>query len=716
MQRDLNEMMTSFSKQIATALQLPLWQVESTLQLLSEDASIPFIARYRKERTGSLDEVQIASIRDENERLTALEKRRASIIESIVEQGKMTPELQQKIDAAPTLSELEDLYLPYKPKRRTRATVAKEKGLEPLAKMLMSQHYGDVKNMAQRFISKEKGVNNVQEALDGACDIIAEWVSEDAFIRNRIRNLFRRSASLQSAVVKDKKADAQKYADWFEWKEQAMKAPSHRVLAIFRGENEGFLRLKIEPDADEAIAIIERSYVKNDSEAAKYVALAVEDSYKRLVQPSVENEIRSEIKEIADKKAIQIFGENLQQLLLAAPVGEKNVLAIDPGFRTGCKVVCLNRQGDLLHNETIHPHLNHEGANLAMHKLRTLAKMFDIEAIAIGNGTAGRETETLVRRTKFDKDLIAVMVNENGASIYSASEVARREFPDYDVTVRGSVSIGRRLQDPLSELVKIDPKSIGVGQYQHDVDQKALKQRLDDVVVSCVNTVGVHLNTAGRELLSYVSGMSGALAEKVIAYREANGAFKSRKELLKIPRFGAKTFEQAAGFLRIRDAENPLDNSSVHPESYHIVEKMAKDLNVDTKTLIANKELVAQIDIKQYITTEVGAPTLNDIIAELKRPGRDPRKDFSTLEFDETIRTIADVKPGMTLQGIVSNITAFGAFVDIGVKTSGLVHISQLREGYVKDPSEVITLNQKVTVKVLDVDMERDRISLTMRL
>jgi len=696
-------------------LQLSLWQVENTLQLLGEEASIPFIARYRKERTGSLDEVQITAIRDENERLTALEKRRAAIIESIVEQEKMTPELQQKIDAAQTLSELEDLYLPYRPKRRTKATVAKEKGLEPLAKMLMAQHHGSVESMAQRFISKEKGVNNAKEALDGACDIIAEWVSEDAFVRNRVRNLFRRSASLRSTVIKDKKEDAQKYADWFDWNEMAMKAPSHRVLAIFRGENEGFLRLKIEPNADEAIAGIKRSYVKNDSEAAAYVSSAVEDSYKRLVQPSVENEIRAEIKEIADKKAIQVFGENLRQLLLAAPVGEKNVLAIDPGFRTGCKLVCLNRQGDLLHNENIYPHLNEDGRKLAMHKLCSLVNMFHIEAIAIGNGTAGRETESLVRHTKFDRDVIAVMVNESGASIYSASEVARREFPNYDVTVRGAVSIGRRLQDPLSELVKIDPKSIGVGQYQHDVDQKALKQRLDDTVESCVNSVGVHLNTAGRELLSYISGMSAALAEKVIAYREANGAFKSRKDLLKIPRFGAKTFEQAAGFLRIRDAENPLDNSSVHPESYHIVEKMAKDLNVDTKTLISNKELIAKIDVKRYITAEAGEPTLNDIIAELKRPGRDPREDFTMLEFDDTIRTIADVKPGMTLPGIVSNITAFGAFVDIGVKTSGLVHISQLREGFVKDPAEVVSLNQKVTVKVLDVDMERDRISLTMR-
>jgi len=708
-------MTPSFSKQIASALQLPLWQVEHTLQLLSEDASIPFIARYRKERTGSLDEIQIMAIRDENERLTTLEKRRIAIIESIVEQGKMMPELQQKIDSVQTLSELEDLYLPYKPKRRTKATVAKEKGLEPLAKMLMAQHHGDVKNMAQRFISKEKGVNSVEEALDGACDIIAEWVSEDAFIRNRIRNLFRRSAQLQSKVVKDKKEDAQKFADWFEWSEPAMKAPSHRVLAIFRGENEGYLRLKIEPNADEAIAIINRSYVKNNSEAASYVASAVEDSYKRLVQPSVENEIRSEIKEAADKTAIQVFGENLRQLLLAAPAGEKNVLAIDPGFRTGCKVVCLNRQGDLLHNETIYPHPPQNDRSLAMHKLRSLVEMFQIEAIAIGNGTAGRETEDLVRKTAFHRDIIVVVVNESGASIYSTSDVARREFPDHDVTVRGAVSIGRRLQDPLSELVKIDPKSIGVGQYQHDVDQKALKQRLDDIVVSCVNLVGVHLNTAGRELLSYVSGMSSALAEKVITYREENGAFKSRKELLKIPRFGAKTFEQAAGFLRIRDAENPLDNSSVHPESYHIVEKMAKNLNTDTKTLIANKELIAQIDIKRYITAEIGAPTLNDIVEELKRPGRDPRKDFTTLEFDDAIRTIEDVKPGMTLQGIVSNITAFGAFVDIGVKTSGLIHVSQMKDGYVKNPSTVVSLNQKVTVRVLDVDMDRKRISLTMR-
>lgn len=707
--------MNTFIDKISKKLQIAAWQVENTLKLFSEDATVPFIARYRKERTGSLDEVQITAIRDENERLTALEKRRNAIIESIVEQGKMTSDLQQKLNVAETLSELEDLYLPYKPKRRTRATIAQEKGLEPLAKMLMAQNYGDVENMARRFVSKEKGVADTKEALAGACDIIAEWISEDAYARNRIRNLFRRSGILQSKVVKDKREEAQKYTDWFDFSENALKAPSHRVLAMFRGEKEDFLRLKIEPEADDATAILERQFVKNESPSSEYVLHSVKDSYKRLVQPSVENEIRAEIKDAADKKAIQVFGENLRQLLLAAPAGEKNVMAIDPGFRTGCKVVCLNRQGDLLHNETIYPHPPQHDRKTAIHKIRSLANAFNIEAIAIGNGTAGRETEDLISGIRFDRDVIAVMVNENGASIYSASDVARREFPDYDVTVRGAVSIGRRLQDPLSELVKIDPKSIGVGQYQHDVDQKALKQRLDDVVVSCVNSVGVNLNTAGKELLSYVSGMNAATAEKVTAYREANGPFTSRKALMKVPRFGAKTFEQAAGFLRIRDAENPLDNTSVHPESYPIVEKMAKDLGVKTNELIANKELLAQIDLKKYVNDKIGLPTLNDIVEELKRPGRDPRKSFETLNFDSSIRSIEDLKPGMTLPGIVNNITAFGAFIDIGVKVSGLAHISQLCDRFIKDPNEVVALNQKVMVRVLEVDIERKRINLTMK-
>jgi uncharacterized protein len=708
--------MNSFAIKIAEKLQIAVWQVENTLQLFSEDATIPFIARYRKERTGSLDEVQITAIRDENERLNTLEKRRISIIESIVEQEKMTPELQRKLAAAETVSELEDLYLPYKPKRRTRAVMAQEKGLEPLAKMLMAQNYGDVENMARRFVSKEKGVADVKEALSGACDIIAEWISEDAYARNRIRNLFRRSGILHSKVVKDKKEEAQKYTDWFDWSENAMKTPSHRVLAMFRGEKEGLLRLKIEPEQDAAIAILERQYVKNDAPSSEYVLNAVIDGYKRLIQPSVENEFRAEIKEIADKKAIQIFGENLRQLLLAAPAGEKNVMAIDPGYRTGCKVVCLNRQGDLLHNETIYPHPPQREMKTAVHKIRSLANAFGIEAIAIGNGTAGRETEDMISKVRFDREVIAVMVNESGASIYSASDVARREFPDYDATVRGSVSIGRRLQDPLSELVKIDPKSIGVGQYQHDVDQKALKQRLDDTVVSCVNSVGVNLNTAGRELLSYVSGMNLSIAEKVTAYREENGPFKSRKELMKVARFGVKTFEQAAGFLRIRDAENPLDNSSVHPESYPIVEKMAKDLGVKTSDLVANKLILDQIDLTKYLNDKVGLPTLTDIIEELKRPGRDPRKNFEMLNFDSAVRTIEDLKEGMILQGIVNNITAFGAFVDIGVKTSGLVHISRMCDRFIKEPAEVVFLNQKVTVKVLDIDMGRKRINLTMKI
>lgn len=701
-----------FTDRISHALNIAAWQIKNTLELFAEDATVPFIARYRKERTGSLDEVQITAIRDECERLDALEKRRETIIASIIEQEKMTPELQDSIDKAQTINELEDIYLPYKPKRRTKATIAREKGLEPLAKMVMAQSYNNPEMMAERFISKEKGVNSVDEALSGACDIIAEWVSEHIGSRERLRNLFRRKALIMSSVVKDKQNDAQKYTDWFDWSELATKAPSHRILAMFRGENEGFLRLKVEPDSEEALAMLERTFVKNDSLSAEYVANAVEDGYKRLLSPSIENEIRAEIKEAADKKAIAVFAENLKQLLLAPPVGGKNVLAIDPGFRTGCKVVCLNRQGDLVHNETIYPHPPQNETGAAMSKITSLVKAYKIEAIAIGNGTAGRETEDLIRRMRFDSDVIAVMVNESGASIYSASDVARREFPDYDVTVRGAVSIGRRLQDPLAELVKIDPKSIGVGQYQHDVNQKGLKQSLEDVVVHCVNLVGVDLNTASRELLSYVSGMSPSLSEKVVQYREENGAFASRKELLKVPRFGNKTFEQAAGFLRIRNAKNPLDNSAVHPESYHIVEKMAKDLKVKVDELIGNKELIANIKPELYVTTQFGLPTLNDIITELKRPGRDPRKSFVVMEFDKNIRTIEDVKVGMTLPGIVNNITAFGAFVDLGVHTSGLLHVSQLGNGKRVEVSQVLSLNQSLTVKVLEVDYERKRISL----
>lgn len=701
-----------FTDRISRTLHIAAWQIKNTLELFTEDATIPFIARYRKERTGSLDEIQIKAIRDECERLDTLEKRRETIVASIIEQGKMTPELQESINQAQTLNELEDIYLPYKPKRRTKATIAREKGLEPLAKMVLAQSYNNPESMAARFISEEKGVHTVEEALAGASDIIAEWVSEHIGSRERLRILFRNKAMITSCVIKDKQEEAQKYADWFDWSELAKKAPSHRILAMFRGENEGFLRLKIEPDSQDAITILNRTFVKNDSLSAEYVAKAVEDSYKRLLLPSIENEIRAEIKEEADKKAIAVFAENLKQLLLSSPLGGKNVLAIDPGFRTGCKLVCLNRQGDLVHNETIYPHPPKSEVAQAMNKITSLVKAYNIEAIAIGNGTAGRETEDIIRRMKFDKNLIAVMVNESGASIYSASDVARREFPDYDVTVRGAVSIGRRLQDPLAELVKIDPKSIGVGQYQHDVNQKSLKQSLEDVVVHCVNVVGVDLNTASCELLSYVSGMSTSLAEKVVQYREENGAFTARKELLKVPRFGNKTFEQAAGFLRIRDAKNPLDNSAVHPESYHVVEKIAKDLKVKIEALIGNKSLIDNIKPELYVTEKFGLPTLNDIIAELKRPGRDPRKMFEVLEFDQHIRTIEDVRVGMTLPGIVTNITAFGAFVDLGVHTSGLLHVSQLGNGKRVEVSQVLSLNQSLTVKVLDVDYERKRISL----
>ena len=706
----------NYSSHIAEQLGLGQRQVEKTIELLEQGATVPFIARYRKEATGSLNEVQITAIRDLLIRLKELDKRREAILSSISEQGKLTPELEQQILAAATMTELEDLYLPYKPKRRTRATMAIERGLEPLANELQKQYSCNVEQMASRYINPDKGVSSVEDALSGARDIIAERVSENAQARNRIRGLFRRSAMLSSKVVKNKEEEAGKYESWFDWKENAMRAPSHRILALFRGEAEGLLRVHVLPDDDQpAYDALERQFVHGNFESTEQVRLAVHDGYKRLLQPSIETEYYNLLKEKADKEAIRVFAENLRQLLLASPLGQKRILASDPGFRTGCKTVCLDAQGQLLHNETIYPFTSVREERAAIAKLEALVEAFHIEAIAIGNGTAGRETEEVVKRCHFKGKVIAVMVSEHGASVYSASELARREFPDYDVTVRGAVSIGRRLMDPLSELVKIDPKSIGVGQYQHDVNQTLLQESLNDVVVSCVNSVGVELNTASRELLSYVSGIGPALAGKIVDYRNREGAFHSRQELKHVERLGDKAFEQCAGFLRVRESDNPLDRSAVHPERYTLVEQMASDLGTTVQQLMDDKALREKIDINRYVSADCGLPTLQDIMKELDKPGLDPRAKFEIFEFDKNVTRIEDVKEGMELPGIVTNITAFGAFVDIGVHQDGLVHISQLANRRVNDPSEVVHLHQHVRVRVLEVDLRRRRISLSMR-
>jgi len=706
----------NYATTIAEQLNLGPRQVEKTIELLEQGATIPFIARYRKEVTGSLNEVQITAIRDLLVKLKELDKRREAILASINEQGKLTLELEQQILAAANMTELEDLYLPYKPKRRTRATMAIERGLEPLANELQKQYSCNISQMAAKYINPDKGVNTAEEALAGARDIIAERVSENAQARNRIRNIFRRSAQLTSKVVKNKEEEADKYESWFDWKENALRAPSHRILALFRGEEEGMLRVHVMPESDDsALEALERQFVSGRYESSEQVRLAVRDGYKRLLQPSIETEFHNLLKEKADKEAIRIFADNLRQLLLASPLGQKRILAIDPGFRTGCKTVCLDAQGQLLHNETIYPFTSVREERAAIAKLEALVEAFHIEAIAIGNGTAGRETEEVVKRCHFKGKVIAVMVSENGASVYSASEVARREFPEYDVTVRGAVSIGRRLMDPLSELVKIDPKSIGVGQYQHDVNQSLLQDSLNDVVVSCVNSVGVELNTASRELLSYVSGIGPALADKIVDYRNRQGAFSSRQELKKVERLGDKAFEQCAGFLRVRESDNPLDRSAVHPERYALVQQMATDAGATVDQLMGDKDLRQKIDINRYVTADCGLPTLQDIMKELDKPGLDPRARFEVFEFDKNISRIEDVKAGMELPGIVTNITAFGAFVDIGVHQDGLVHISQLANRRVNDPSEVVTLHQHVRVKVLDVDLRRRRISLTMK-
>ena len=703
-----------FSLKIAQELNLSKEHVQNVIDLLAEGATIPFIARYRKEATGSMDEVSITAIRDRFKQLLEIEDRRATILKSINEQGKLTPELKKKIETAQTLYELEDLYLPYKPKRKTRASVAKEKGLEPLADILYRQQNGNVEQWAGKFINSELGVETVEDALSGARDILAERICEHDVTRAKLRRLFENKGEISSKVVKDKESEGDKYKIYFDNTELLKKASSHRVLAMFRGEDEGFLRIKVEPDEVTALELIDNVHLKADNAAADQVADAIEDAYKRLLQPQLETEMRQQAKTRADEEAIRIFSDNARQLLLASPLGEKTVMAIDPGFRTGCKVVVLDKHGNLLENTTIYPHPPQIEVHQANEMVKNLAKKYKVEAIAIGNGTAGRETENFIKHVDFEEKPIIVMVNENGASVYSASEVAREEFPDYDVTVRGSVSIGRRLMDPLSELIKIDPKSIGVGQYQHDVNQKKLQESLEETVSSCVNLVGVEVNTASKELLAYVSGIGQVLAKNIVNYRKEHGSFHSKSALKKVPRFGDKAFEQSAGFIRIRDAKNPLDRSAVHPESYAVVEKMAQKLHCSVNDLIENEELRKQINLREFVSGTVGMPTLTDIMKELSKPGRDPRQEFDLFEFDRNISDINDLHIGMVLTGVVVNIAAFGCFVDIGVHQDGLIHISQMSKKHIKDPNAVVKLNQKIKVKVLEVDARRKRISLSM--
>lgn len=690
-------------------------QVAATAKLLEESATVPFIARYRKEATGSLDETVILSIRDRLEQLQALDQRREVILKSLKEQGNLSDELRNRIQGADTLAVLEDLYLPHRPKRRTRGAIAREKGLEPLARKLFEQGRIEVKAEAARFIDAEKGVASAEEALAGARDIIAERINEDSEARARLRNLFERKSVLHCRVVKGKREQAAKYQDYFDWQEPLARAPSHRILAILRGQHEGFLTFSIQPEEQEALSILERCFVRGQEAASQQVREAAHDSYARLLAPSLETELRAEAKKRADEESIGVFSENLRELLLAAPLGQKNVLAIDPGFRTGCKIVCLDRQGKLLHHGAIYPLEPQRRTEQAAHEVQELVKRFKVEALTIGNGTGGREALAFCRSLKLPPNILVEMVNESGASIYSASPVAREEFPDHDLTVRGAVSIGRRLMDPLAELVKIDPKAIGVGQYQHDVDQKQLKKSLDDTVSSCVNAVGVEVNTASKQLLSYVSGVGPKLAGKIVAYRDEHGPFPSRRSLMKVPGLGAKSFEQAAGFLRIRDGKDPLDASAVHPESYPMVKAMAKDLGCAIEDLLKKEELRARIEIQRYVNDQAGLPTLTDILAELGKPGRDPRSRFEVFNFSEEVHEITDLKPGQRLPGVVTNVTNFGAFVDLGVHQDGLVHISQLADRYVEKPSDLVKVHQKVTVTVLEVDVERKRIALSMR-
>ena len=705
--------MTS-SEYIQKQLNIPTKSIDSTLQLLSEDCTIPFIARYRKDRTGNLDEVAIENIFKLNKQFDEITKRKESILKSIEEQNALTPELKQKIEQSFDLQELEDFYLPYKKRKKTKADTAREKGLEPLAKIIMSQRNDDVEFLASKYLTKD--VVDEAEALQGARDIMAEWINENLYIRKNLRRLFERKAIITSKVVKAKKEDesAQKFSQYFEWQEALNKIPSHRLLAMLRAENEGFVKVSVDIDKEEALEMMENAVIKSNNSTTKQIELAIADSYKRLLEPAISNEALQEAKEKADIKAIEVFSENLQQLLLASPLGEKRILAIDPGFRTGCKVVCLDEKGDLLNNETIYPHAPQNETGMAMKKIRSMVNAYNIQAISIGNGTAGRETEFFIKKIAFDKPIQVFVVSEAGASIYSASTIARYECPNYDVTVRGAVSIGRRLADPLAELVKIDAKSIGVGQYQHDVDQTKLKEELDNTVIRSVNSVGINLNTASKSLLSYVSGIGEKMAENIVNYRTENGAFRERKELKKVPRLGEKAYQQAAAFVRIKNAKNPLDNSAVHPEAYKTIEKMAKDLGLNTEELISNKEKIALIDPEKYITNEIGILGIKDILKELEKPGLDPRKVAKVFEFDPNVKSIKNLSPGMILPGIVNNITAFGCFVDLGIKESGLVHISQLKDGFVSDVNEVVKLHQHVQVKVVEVDEARKRIQLTM--
>ena len=699
---------------IKNQTQLTERAIEHTLELLSEGCTIPFIARYRKDKTGNMDEVAIERIAKAQNEYDNICKRKETILSSIEEQGKLTDELRQRIETSFELNELEDLYLPYKKRRKTKGDVAKENGLEPLAKQIMAQRPANLSSLASRYLSDK--VATEAEALQGASDIIAEWINENMFIRRTLRKVFQRKALIVTEVAKGKsdEEEAQKYSQYFDWNEPLAKAPSHRVLAMLRAEKEGFIKMKVQVDTEETLPFIEKNIIKSSGEIADFLQKTIKDSYKRLLEPSIANETLQEAKDKADSKAIAVFSKNLSQLLLAAPLGEKRILAIDPGYRTGCKVVCLDEKGDLLHHDVIYPHAPQQDTATATKKLRTMVAQYKIEAISIGNGTASRETEAFVKSVTFPQPIEIFVVSEAGASVYSASKIAREEFPNEDVTVRGAVSIGRRLSDPLAELVKIDPKSIGVGQYQHDVNQTLLKEELDTTVMRCVNKVGVNLNTASKSLLSYVSGIGDKMAENIVAYRSANGAFNKREALKKVPRLGDKVYQQAVAFLRIKEGDNPLDNSAVHPEAYPIVHKMAKDLGLPTEKLIGNKQAIATIDIQKYITDEVGVLYLKDVLKELEKPGLDPRQAAKSFAFDPNVKTFDDVRVGMVLPGIVNNITAFGCFVDIGLKESGLVHISQLKDGYVSDVNEVVKLHQQVEVKVTEVDEARHRISLSM--
>lgn len=704
-----------FTKLISQSLGISERQVDSTLTLLGEGCTIPFISRYRKEATGSLDEVQVAAISDALDRFTEIDKRKQTILSTIESQGKLTDELRKRIEGSWDATELEDIYMPFKPKRKTRAEAARQKGLEPLAQFLLTQSNGDVQQKARQFVNAGNGVKDTDEALKGAMDIIAEMVSEDERARNTVRNNFRHDAVISSKVVKGKEEEGQKFRDYFDFSERLSRCASHRLLAMRRGEAEGVLRVSISGDDTLCMERLERQFVRGRSQSSVYVADAVSDSFKRLLKPSIETEFANSSKELADQEAIRIFVRNLEQLLMSAPLGQKRVLAIDPGFRTGCKVVCLDAEGNLLHNETIYPHPPKSERTLAGNKIWTLVKQYKTEAISIGNGTASRETEAFVRGLGLPQSIQIFVVSEDGASIYSASKVAREEFPDYDVTVRGAVSIGRRLMDPLAELVKIDPNSIGVGQYQKDVNQSELKKSLDQTVISCVNKVGVNVNTASKHLLTYISGLGPAIAQNIVDYRAENGAFASRRELLKVPKLGPKAYEQSAGFLRISGGKQPLDNSAVHPESYYIVEQMAKDQGCSVSELLGNKQIHQNIEIKRYITDSVGLPTLEDIMNELDKPGRDPREQLKAFEFSSEVKELSDVREGMLLPGIVTNITNFGCFVDVGVHTKGLVHISELADRFVKDPTEVVSLHQQVEVRVLSVDLKRERLQLSMK-